>query len=110
MIEIFTIAYNEEDKIEFFIKWWRDRFPGCKITVYDNWSTDRTAEIANEHGCRVKLCGHPGIMDEQLLIEATIYQLGLNFEGIKKAVKMTAFCFYLPIRSLYFNRPSACRV
>ena len=53
MIEIYTIAYNEEVLLPFFIKWYRNRFPNCRIVVYDNESTDRTKEIAFNNNCEV---------------------------------------------------------
>lgn len=45
MITIYTITYNEEVILPYFIKWYRDRFPNCKIVVYDNESTDGTKNI-----------------------------------------------------------------
>jgi glycosyltransferase involved in cell wall biosynthesis len=45
MITIYTITYNEEVILPYFIKWYRDRFPKCKIVVYDNESTDGTKNI-----------------------------------------------------------------
>ncbi len=45
MITIYTITYNEEVILPYFIKWYRDRFPNCKIIVYDNESTDGTKNI-----------------------------------------------------------------
>jgi glycosyltransferase involved in cell wall biosynthesis len=45
MITIVTITYNEEFILPHFIKWYRDRFPNCKIVVYDNESTDGTKNI-----------------------------------------------------------------
>lgn len=45
MITIYTITYNEEVMLPYFIKWYRDRFPNCKIVVYDNESTDGTKNI-----------------------------------------------------------------
>jgi glycosyltransferase involved in cell wall biosynthesis len=53
MITIYTITYNESHIIEYFIKWYRDRFKDCKIVVYDNESTDNTKEIAESLGCEV---------------------------------------------------------
>jgi len=52
-VEIFTITYNEEVILPYFIKWYRERFPDCKITVYDNESTDGTLEIAKNNNCEV---------------------------------------------------------
>lgn len=53
LISIYTICYNEEIMLPFMIKWYRERFPNCSITVYDNESTDRSVQIALENGCEV---------------------------------------------------------
>lgn len=50
---IITIAYNEELMLPYFIAHYRKNFPNCKIIVYDNFSTDNTVKIAQEHGCHV---------------------------------------------------------
>ena len=52
-VTIYTICFNEEFILPFFIKWYRDRFPNCKIVVYDNMSTDNTVKIALENNCKV---------------------------------------------------------
>ena len=53
MITIYTIAYNEEIILPFFIKWYRERFPNCRIIIYDNYSTDNTEKIALENNCTI---------------------------------------------------------
>lgn len=53
MITVYTIAYNEEIILPFFIKWYKERFPNCKIVIYDNYSTDNTEKIALENNCEV---------------------------------------------------------
>lgn len=53
MITVYTLTYNEELMIQFMINHYRTRFPGCRIVVYDNMSTDNTVKIANENGCVV---------------------------------------------------------
>jgi glycosyltransferase involved in cell wall biosynthesis len=50
---IFTITYNESLILPFFIKHYRDRFPGCRIVIYDNHSTDDTATIAKMFECEI---------------------------------------------------------
>lgn len=50
---VFTITYNEELMLPYFIRHYRERFANCRIVVYDNESTDKTVEIANNHGCEV---------------------------------------------------------
>ena len=52
-VTVYTISYNEELMLPFFIKHYRTMFPECHIVVYDNQSTDRTAEIAKESNCEV---------------------------------------------------------
>lgn len=52
-VSIYTIAYNEELMVEFFVRHYRSMFPQCNITVFDNYSTDRTKEIAESLGCKV---------------------------------------------------------
>ncbi len=53
LVTIYVVTYNEEAMIEFFINHYRKNFPDCTINVYDNFSTDRTREIAESMGCVV---------------------------------------------------------
>lgn len=53
MITIYTIAYNEELMLPYFVAHYRKNFPGCRIVVYNNMSDDRTKEIALSLGCEV---------------------------------------------------------
>lgn len=53
-VEIYVIAYNEEVMLPYFIKHYQTNFPGCKIIVYDNRSTDNTRRIANYYGCKIE--------------------------------------------------------
>lgn len=53
MITVYTITFNEEVLIQFMIDHYRARFPGCRIVVYDNMSTDNTVKIAHANGCEV---------------------------------------------------------
>lgn len=54
MISVFTITYNEEVILPHFIQHYRSRFPGCKIHIRDNESTDNTVTIAKAYGCEVQ--------------------------------------------------------
>jgi len=53
MLTIYTLTYNEEKLIEFFINHYRNNFPNCEIIIYDNESTDNTVEIAKKNNCKV---------------------------------------------------------
>ena len=53
MITVYTVAYNEEMFIQFMIDHYRERFPDCKIVIYDNMSTDLTSAIALKNKCEV---------------------------------------------------------
>lgn len=53
MITLYTLTYNEELLIKFMIDHYRERFPGCRIVVHDNLSTDQTVKIALKSGCEV---------------------------------------------------------
>jgi len=66
-VTIYVITYNEEIMIEFFINHYRRNFPNCIIHVYDNYSTDKTAEIAESMGCIVHKFETDGFDDDILL-------------------------------------------
>lgn len=53
MITIYTIAYNEEILLPYFISFYRKRFSSCNIVIYDNCSTDDTKNIALSKNCEV---------------------------------------------------------
>jgi len=50
---IYTITYNEELMLPYFIRHYRERFPNCKIVVYDNESTDDTRAISIGMDCEL---------------------------------------------------------
>lgn len=54
LLSIFLITFNEERLLPYTVAYYRERFPGCPITIYDNFSTDRTVEIAKALDCEVK--------------------------------------------------------
>lgn len=53
MVTVYTITYNEEKVVEFFINHYRKIFPNCEINIFDNQSTDNTVKICEEYGCNV---------------------------------------------------------
>lgn len=68
MLEIFTTTWNEEKILPDFINWYKTRFPDCKITVWDNCSTDNTESIALSNNCIVQPFDTKDQMDEASLI------------------------------------------
>jgi len=67
-ISIFLLCYNEELMLPHTLKHYRTRFPNASITIFDNYSTDRSATIAEEAGCRVIKYDSKEQQDEKLLI------------------------------------------
>lgn len=62
-IEAFIIAFNEAETIHLTIKHYQ-KF--CdRITIFDNFSTDRTRDIALQLGCDVRLFGIEGVLSDQ---------------------------------------------
>ena len=47
-IAVLIPCYNEEKTIEKVVLDWRESLPEAVVYVYDNNSTDRTADIARE--------------------------------------------------------------
>ncbi len=54
MITVYIMTYNEEIMIDFTINHYRKRFPNCNIVLCDNFSTDKTREIANKYGSKIQ--------------------------------------------------------
>ena len=52
-ITIYTMAFNEEVVLPFFIEHYRARFSQCNIVIFDNESTDNTKNIAIDNNCQV---------------------------------------------------------
>jgi glycosyltransferase involved in cell wall biosynthesis len=54
LLSIFIITFNEQKLLPYTVAFYRERFPGCQIVIYDNFSDDETVNIALELGCKVK--------------------------------------------------------
>lgn len=54
MITVYALAWNEEIMLPYFVAHYRKMFQEVRIVIYDNESTDRTAEIAKELFCEVR--------------------------------------------------------
>jgi len=53
-IAVLIPCYNEEKTIKKVVRDWKKELPEATIYVYNNNSTDRTAEIAKEAGAVVR--------------------------------------------------------
>jgi len=60
-IETYLIAWNEADTIALTIKHYQ---AFSKVILYDNFSDDRTREIAEEMGCEVRMFGRVGELND----------------------------------------------
>lgn len=67
LITIFICTYNEELLLPHTIRFYRTRFPGCPITIIDNFSMDSTVRIAESAGCNVLHSHTHGKMRDEAL-------------------------------------------
>lgn len=61
-VEAYIIAWNKEETIGFTIQHYK-RFCN-QVILYDNFSTDRTRDIAEAFGADVRLFGISGVLDD----------------------------------------------
>ena len=70
-VHVFLMCHNEQTLLPFAVRHYRCCFPRCKITVFDNLSTDDSAKLAVQHMCSVVPWDSPvpGQLDEPTLTE-----------------------------------------
>ncbi len=66
-IKVFIITFNEADIIAFTVKHYQQFC--SEIHIYDNYSTDKTREIAVGLGCIVHTFGTEGVLDDRAYLE-----------------------------------------
>ncbi len=69
MITIYTMTFNEEFMLPYFVQHYNSLFPGCKIVVYDNESTDNTVAIAKGLLCEVRINQTNGQLSDSRYLE-----------------------------------------
>lgn len=69
LLHVFIVTWNEEKHLQELITWYRERVPGCFITIWDNMSTDKTVDIAYKNDCEVHQFFTNNQMDEKTLID-----------------------------------------
>jgi hypothetical protein len=52
-VEIFTVIKNAEYILPFYLEHYTRNFPGCKINIFDNGSTDSSIQLCKEVGCNI---------------------------------------------------------
>ena len=68
LVEIYTVTWNNQERLLDFIEWYKERLPNVIINVWDNMSTDNTQQICINEGVNYIPFDTEGKMDEKTLI------------------------------------------
>lgn len=69
MITVYTLAWNEQILLPYFVAHYRKMFRDVHIIIYDNESTDKTAELAKELGCEVRTYTTQNTLSDRTYLE-----------------------------------------
>ena len=67
-ISIFLLCYNEELLLPYTLKHYKDRFPTAKFVLVDNYSTDRSCELAKENGMEIRQFQSSNCQNEETMM------------------------------------------
>ena len=67
-INVFLLCFNESSLLLHVINHYKKYLPSCKITIYDNESTDNSVELAKSYGCNVVSWNSNNIFDEYMQV------------------------------------------
>jgi len=67
-ISIFLLCYNEELLLPYTLKHYKDRFPTAKFVLVDNYSTDRSCELAKENDMEIRQFQSSNCQNEETMM------------------------------------------